>query len=673
MPDDIETGLPPGAPENTEGAGKENAAESPFQTQKEKLKEITDGIEKGIKNLFASGEYKDYLKTMARFHNYSLNNIILIFTQKPDATMVAGFSKWKDQFGRHVNRGEKGIKIIAPVLYNKKVEREKRDPLSQMIMVDDSGNPIMEEITIRVPRFKVTSVFDVSQTDGKPLPTLVHDIYGSVKDYDVFMEAIRRSSPVPMDIVLMDEKEHGDGYFSRIENHTYIREGMSQVQTVSASIHEMAHAMLHTREALEAARLENPEAKPKTKAQIEVEAESVSYACCQYYGIETKENSFGYIASWSKNQELPELKASLETISKTASAIITSIDRNLKEIVHERESEKQVQTEAPAKMPEPENAPEQSLPRETSISITPAGLLTPDCDVEITREDMEAYGYYESTMMPLTREKAYVLFDQDAAIFALYQNGSADMLVDRDEITNSSCAYFGVEYDDWKMTSDYKDLLAQHIVETSQLEHNFLTKMKELAIMIYQILPESKLYVYQFMPLEQLKAHGVPLDRQSYEPIYAMTVPTTETSPEKLLEDTFHVFNTNRPTDFKGHSPSVSDIIALKLNGEVSFHYVDSFGFKRLDGFLPDNPLKNAEMTVEDDFGMIDGIINNGRNPALEPPRQEELPTAPELPAQAEEPHKQEFPSILERLNSPQPARAAPKKDSPKKKIGMEL
>ncbi|MBR3741303.1 MAG: DUF4316 domain-containing protein [Clostridia bacterium] len=672
MPDDIETGLPPGAPENTEGAGKENAAESPFQTQKEKLKEITDGIEKGIKNLFASGEYKDYLKTMARFHNYSLNNIILIFTQKPDATMVAGFSKWKDQFGRHVNRGEKGIKIIAPVLYNKKVEREKRDPLSQMIMVDDSGNPIMEEITIRVPRFKVTSVFDVSQTDGKPLPTLVHDIYGSVKDYDVFMEAIRRSSPVPMDIVLMDEKEHGDGYFSRIENHTYIREGMSQVQTVSASIHEMAHAMLHTREALEAAKLENPEAKPKTKAQIEVEAESVSYAVCQYYGIETKENSFGYIASWSKNQELPELKASLETISKTASAIITSIDRNLKEIAREQEPEQQKQEqpkETIAEVPEDQEVPFLS----DSVSITPAGLLTPDYGVEITREDMEAYGYYESGMMPLTREKAYVLFDQDAAIFALYQNGSADMLVDRDEITNSSCAYFGVEYDDWVNTPDYKDLLAQHIVETSQLEHNFLTKMKEPAIMIYQILPESKLYVYQFMPLEQLKAHGVPLDRQSYEPIYAMTVPTTETSPDKLLEGTFHMFNMNRPDDFKGHSMSVSDIIALKLNGEVSFHYVDSFGFKRLDGFLPDNPLKNAEMTVEDDFGMIDGIINNGRNPALEPPRQEELPTAPELPAQAEEPHKQEFPSILERLNSPQPARAAPKKDSPKKKIGMEL
>ena len=671
MPDDIENGLTSGVPDKPEETEKEVSGTA-FQTSKEKLKEITEGIEKGIKDLFASDQYVQYLKTMARFHRYSLNNIILIFMQKPDATMVAGFSKWKDQFGRHVNKGERGIKIIAPVLYNKKVEREKRDPHTQMVVVDDNGNPVMEEITIRVPRFKVTSVFDVSQTDGKPLPTLVHDLYGNVENYDIFLEAIRRSSPVPMDIVPMDEKEHGDGYYSLKENQIYIREGMSQIQTVSACIHERAHSMLHSREALEAAKLENPDAKPKTKAQIEVEAESISYVCCQYYGIETKENSFGYIASWSKNQDLPELKASLETISKTASAIITSIDRSLEEIAHEREAEQQKQEQAKEPIsaaPEKQEVPFLS----DSVSITPAGLLTPDCGVEITREDMEAYGYYESAMMPLTREKAYALFDQDAAIFALYQNGSADMLVDRDEITNSSCAYFGVEYDDWKMTPDYKDLLARHILETSQLEHSFLTKMQEPAIMIYQLTPDETLRDHLFMPMDQLQAKGLSVERQNYEPLYAMTVPTTETNPDKLLEGTFHMFNMNRPDDFKGHSMSVSDIIALKINGEVSFHYVDSFGFKRLDGFLPDNPLKNAEMTVEDDYGMIDGIINNGRNPALEPPRQEEPQTAPEVPAQAEELHKQEFPSILERLNSPQPARAAPKKDNPKKKIGMEL
>ena len=669
MPDDIESSLSPGSSEKPDEAMKETAPGTAVQTTKEKLKEITNGIEKGIKELFASGEYAQYLKTMSRFHSYSLNNIMLIFMQKPNATMVAGFTKWKDQFDRHVNKGEKAIKIIAPVLYNKKVEREKRDPQTQMVVVDEHGEPVMEEITIRVPKFKVTSVFDVSQTEGKPLPALVHDIYGSVKDYDVFMEAIRRSSPVPMDIVPMDEKEHGDGYFSRIENHTYIREGMSQVQTVCASIHEMAHSMLHTREALEAAKLENPEAKPKTKAQIEVEAESVSYACCQYYGIETKENSFGYIASWSKNQDLFELKASLETISKTASAIITNIDRNLKEIVHEREAEQQNQGQANEPIPAaPEKQEAPFLP--DSVSITPAGLLTPDCGTVITMQDLADFGYPDNDLLPLTKEKAYALFDQDAAIYALYENGSADMLVSHEEIT-AHTGFFGIEYNDWINTPDYQQRLSRHIEETAQLEQTFLAEMKEPTMMIYQLMPDDELSDYHFASYEQMGSLGLSVERQHYEPIYAMTMPTTETRLDQMLEGIFRTFNENRPGDFTGHSMSVSDIVALKMNGEVSFHYVDSFGFHKLDSFLPDNPLKNAEMTVEDDFGMIDGIINNGKNPALEPPTDRQQ--APEAPPQKEELHKQEHPSILERLNSPNPSRTSPKKDTHNKNKGMEL
>ena len=671
MPDDMEMmGLPP---DKTEESAPKPALKTKLQTDKEKLKEITDGIEKGIKDLFASDQYTQYLKTMSRFHNYSLNNIILIYMQRPGATMVAGFNKWKDQFGRHVNRGEKGIKIIAPVLFNKRVEREKRDPQTQMVMVDDHGDPIMEEVTIRVPRFKVTSVFDVAQTQGKPLPTLVHDLYGNVENYDIFMEAIRRSSPVPMDIVPLSPEEHGDGYFSLKENHTYIRAGMSQVQTVSAAIHEMSHSMLHTKEALEADKLKDPEAKPKTKAQIEVEAESVSYACCQYYGIETKENSFGYIASWSKNQELPELKASLETINKTASAIITAIDRNLKEIVQERQAEQKKtdqQKETPVKH-EPAALEKQEVPfLPASVGLAPVGLLTPDCGVTVTQQDLTDYGYPNGDLLPLTKEKAFVLFHQDAAVYALYENGSADLLVDDNEIKAHS-GYFGVEYEDWKTTPDYRDLLARHILETAQLEQTFLTQTREPAVMIYQLLPDEALRDYHFMPMEQLQAKGLSVERQNYEPLYAMTVPTTETSPEKLLEGTFHMFNMNRPDDFNGHSMSVSDIIALKINGEVSFHYVDSFGFKKLDGFLPDNPLKNAEMTVEDDYGMIDGIINNGKNPALEPPQAAEKPIAAEQ--ETEGLHKQKFPSILEWLNRPLPDRTSQKKDAPRKNKGMEL
>lgn len=637
MPDDIEnTGLPPGT--------KDAAGQSP----KEKLKEITDGIEKGIKELFASDLYADYLKTMSRFHNYSLNNIMLIYMQKPNATMVAGFDKWKNQFGRHVNKGEKAIKIIAPVLYNKKVEREKRDPQTQMLVVDEQGNPVMEEITIRVPKFKVTSVFDVAQTEGKPLPTLVHDLYGNVENYDVFMEAIRRSSPAPMDIVPLSPEEHGDGYYSLSEKHIYLRDGMSQAQTVSAAIHEMAHAMLHSKEMLEAEKLANPEAKPKSKAQKEIEAESVSYACTKYYSLETKENSFGYIASWSKNQDLPELKASLETINKTASAIITSIDRNLKEIVHEREAQ---QEKSQAK-----EAPWLS----TSTSITPAGLLTPDCGVIITRDDLKAAGCDGLGLLPLTKDKAFELFDQDASIFALYHNGGAVMMMEKEEIKKADCPFFGVEYEEWKTTPDYQERLARHSQETERLEQSFLTKMNEPAVMIYQLLPDDSLRDYQFTPMRELKEMGHAVEREHYEPIYAMTVPGTETKQDQLLEGIFHTFNVNRPDDFRGHSLSVSDIVALKANGEVSFHYVDSFGFQKLDGFL-DNPLKNAEMTVEDDYGQIDGIINNGKAPALEEQKKE-------LPRVEKEP-----PSILAKLAEPLPARKPRDHAAPTKKHEMEL
>ncbi len=659
MPDDIEnTGLPPGRPNETEEVARKTTSEMGPQSPKEKLKEITDGIEKGIKELFASDQYADYLKTMSRFHNNSLNNIVLIYMQKPNATMVAGFDKWKNQFGRHVNKGEKAIKIIAPVLYNKKVAREKRDPQTQMLVVDEQGNPVMEEITVRVPKFKVTSVFDVAQTEGKPLPTLVHDLYGKVENYDVFMEAIRRSSPAPMEIVPLSQEEHGDGYYSVSEKHIYLRDGMSQAQTVSAAIHEMAHAMLHSKEMLEAEKLANPEAKPKSKAQKEIEAESVSYACCQYYMIETKENSFGYIVNWSKDQGRPELKASLETINKTASAIITNIDRNLKEIVHEREAqqEKGPAKEAPAASKEQKDVPWLS----TSTSITPAGLLTPDCGVIITRDDLKAAGCDGLGLLPLTKDKAFDLFDQDASIFALYHNGGAVMMMEKEEIKKADCPFFGVEYEDWKTTPDYQERLARHSLETERLEQSFLTKMDEPAVMIYQLLPDDSLRDYQFTPMRELKEMGHAVERQHYEPIYAMTVPGTETKQEQFLEGIFHTFNVNRPDDFRGHSLSVSDIVALKANGEVSFHYVDSFGFQKLDGFL-DNPLKNAEMTVEDDYGQIDGIINNGKAPALEeqkkePPRVEEEP-----------------PSILAKLAEPLPARKPRDHAAPTKKHETEL
>ena len=213
------------------------------QSNKDRLKEITDGIEQGIRELFDSDQYRRYLSTMSRFHRYSLNNVMLIHMQRPDATLVAGFNKWRDQFGRNVKKGEKGIKIIAPTPFKKKVEKVKLDPDTQAPMLDRDGNAIMEEKEIQIPLFKVVSVFDVSQTEGKPLPELVSNLNGSVQQYEIFMEALRRSSPVPIEIKPIGRDS--DGFFSLTDQSITIRAGMSEVQTVCAAIHEIAHSKLH--------------------------------------------------------------------------------------------------------------------------------------------------------------------------------------------------------------------------------------------------------------------------------------------------------------------------------------------------------------------------------------------------------------------------------------------
>ena len=327
------------------------------QTSKDRMREIVDSIETGIKELFESDKYRQYLSTMSRFHRYSVNNTMLIYMQRPDATHVAGFNKWRDQFGRNVMKGEKGIKIIAPTPYKKKIEEVKLDPDTKAPMLDADGKVVMEEKEVKIPMYKVVSVFDVSQTEGKPLPQLASDLNGNVQQYEVFMEALRRSSPVPMEIKPIERDT--DGYFNSTNQSITIRDGMSEVQTVCAAVHEIAHAKLHNYEkerGTAAAGDETAEkVKPKDRHTEEVEAESISYAVCQYYGIETAENSFGYIATWSQGKELKELRASLETISKTASGLISDIDRHFAEICKERGITPQIQgqTEIPEQAAEP--------------------------------------------------------------------------------------------------------------------------------------------------------------------------------------------------------------------------------------------------------------------------------------------------------------------------------
>ena len=307
-------------PEPEKEPEKANEPENPkFKSAKEKVAEITDKLESGIKELFSSEKFKSYLNTMSKFHNYSFNNTLLIAMQKPDATLVAGFNAWKNNFGRNVNKGEKGIQIFAPAPYKIKKEEIKRDPDTDLPILDKDGKPIVEEVERVIPNFKVVSVFDVSQTNGKELPTLgVDELSGNVTDYEKFFEALKEVSPVPIKLAEIDGS--AKGFFNQEDKTITIKEGMSEAQTVKTAIHEIAHAMLHDKD-LKKADLE----KPKDRATEEVEAESIAYTVCQHFGVDTSDYSFSYVASWGSGKDLPELKSSLETIRSTASELITQI------------------------------------------------------------------------------------------------------------------------------------------------------------------------------------------------------------------------------------------------------------------------------------------------------------------------------------------------------------
>ena len=297
------------------------------KTEKQKVQEITEKLEQGIKELFESEKYKNYLNTMSKFHNYSFNNTLLIAMQKPDATLVAGFQAWKKNFERHVKKGEKGIRILAPAPYKVKEEQEKLDPETNEIMLDKDGKPVMEEVEVTIPAFRAVSVFDVSQTDGRELPELaVSELSADVEGYQDFMKALEMVSPVP--IGYEDISGEAKGYYHTEEQRVAIQQGMSESQTVKTAIHEVAHAKLHSRELNKDTDL----SEPKDRNTKEVEAESIAYTVCQHFGIDTSDYSFGYIAGWSSGKEMTELKSSLDTIRRTASEMISGIELYLQEL-----------------------------------------------------------------------------------------------------------------------------------------------------------------------------------------------------------------------------------------------------------------------------------------------------------------------------------------------------
>ena len=630
-----------------------------FKSDKEKLGEITDSIEKGIKELFASDKYKQYLQTMSRFHRYSVNNQMLIFMQKPDASLVAGFNKWKNSFGRNVRRGEKGIKIIAPAPYKKKIEKEKLDPDTKLPLLDENGQPIKEEKEVNVSTFKVVSVFDVSQTEGKPLPEISSDLSGSVEHYETFMEAIKRSSPVPIE--LKPIKSGADGYFSYDKQSITLREGMSETQTVCAAIHEVAHSKLHnySRKAHET------EDQVKDRRTEEVEAESIAYAVCAYYGIETSENSFGYLASWSSDKELKELKSSLEIINKTSSELITSISRNFIEICKEQKIDLSAKADPITALATDLNRfaydfdtydyndcisdPDENfnylvgyissgqcsdiadwlrgiVNDNTEYSQTAQLLLdrlipyvkdepiaeqdTAEIpgveensmselpDPTVTVQMMENYGYTDSGMLPLSKDRAMELMERDVTVYCLHTDNTEAMVIDETDLTNHY-GIFGITREDWdSIKAD---------TPTVDVEKRFMDNPND-AVLIYQI-PHDDPNNLMFARYDSLSE---PPKRDNYEAVYTAPIEAKE-SKTATLEDVFQRFNVDRPLDFTGHSLSVSDILAIKHNGDVSYHYCDSVGFKELPDFQKSNYLKSAEISTEDDYAMIDGIINNGK------------------------------------------------------------
>lgn len=299
-------------------------------TEKQRVQELTDKLEQGLQDLFNSDSYRNYLSTMSKFHNYSFNNTLLIAMQKPDATLVAGFKAWHKNFDRHVKKGEKGIRILAPAPYKIKEERDKIDPVTQELLLDKDGNPQKEEVEITIPAFRAVSVFDVAQTDGKPIPELAaKELLSDVEGYQDMIRAVEAISPVPIEL----EEIAGDskGYYDREAKRIAVQENMSESQTLKTMIHEVAHSKLHSKE------VEQDEQMKKDRNTKEVEAESIAYTVCQHFGIDTSDYSFGYIAGWSSGRDTKELRSSMDTIRRTASELITGIEEQLQELQRNRE------------------------------------------------------------------------------------------------------------------------------------------------------------------------------------------------------------------------------------------------------------------------------------------------------------------------------------------------
>ena len=529
----------------------------------EKLKEITDRLEQGITELFESERYREYLRVMSKFHNYSINNTLLIAMQKPDASLVAGFSAWKNNFERNVMKGQKGIKIIAPSPYKIKQEMQKIDPHTQKPIIGKDGKPVTEEKEVTIPAYKVVSVFDVSQTEGKELPDIaVDELTGDVDRYKDFFAALEKTSPVPIAFENIEGGSHG--YYHLEDKRIAINEGMSELQTLKTAIHEIAHAKLHDID-LNAPKDEQPRVDRRTR---EVEAESVAYTVCQHYGLDTSDYSFGYVAGWSSGRELSELKSSLETIRSAAAEIINSIDENLAELQKAQDKEQTAGQEQPTRegqeaapeKPDPEAAAPGKSGAQEKAGAAPKEAFTPETIYRVRRNP-----YSDS------RENSHLL-----QAYVTQENGRAKMGDVLYTGTPEKCRELMGQLKSGELTEgDVKQLYAkaQETAQTAGQDKDTFS--------IYQIKGGDETRDFRFEPYDRLQAAGNVVDRANYELVY-----TAPLAPETSLEDIYTRFNIDHPKDFKGHSLSVSDVVVLHQDGQDTAHYVDSFGYKSVPEFL---------------------------------------------------------------------------------------
>ena len=607
------------------------------QPIKEQIKKLTDQIEAGIKALFQSGnleKYQAYLRTMSHFHHYSVNNQMLIFSQCPHATLVAGYQKWQNQFSRHVLRGEKGISILAPTPYKIKVEKEKLDPDTKLPLLDADGNTITEEKEVQIPMFRPVKVFDVSQTDGKPLPERVQspvaELTGNVEHYEAFMEALRRISPVPIEMKPLSNDL--DGFFSPSKQSITLRDGMSEVQTVCAAVHEIAHSKLHDY-------AKQPNSQPKDSNTEEIEAESIAYTVCAYFGIETSANSFGYVATWSKDKDLKAFKDSLDTIRKTSSELISGVEQQFKEICKERGIS--LEPAQPAqKQPEQDIEKLYMVDNEKYIHVQRS-----DTGIDYTIYDAASAKALDGGVLDDTGQ---LLSAAALTVCKLHNIGDAAPirlapleLLNGLQEANELLLGAGEQITGVEATST-----ADSLPDLPQLEQDY--PMPDPTVDFAQMYQFGYTDGNTMLPLSKERARELFLQDV---PIFVLNSDNTEymVLDTSDLDARSGIFGVER-TEWERVCDTLQprrDIVAPKQPDALSYLHDDTAKTQ------PENYLKNAEMAMEDDYGMIDGIINNG-------PKQ----TVAE---------QEERSSILAKLKAPVETTNRTEKHAPKRSAEKEL